>query len=866
MDVLQKLFDINNPEVFWAAVSGTVAFLVAIGSFIKWLIPRLKTKWSKKGRDAENQKPKAPPKKPLPAPYTNLPSLPPIFVGRKKDIEDLKRQLSKWRLVSILGAPGIGKTTLANKIAWSCLNRKVFNYIYFVNLQEAKNSYHLFECIRNVLGIERFEINLDGVPKERIEVVEFEQKKDQLITRLNSFKSKVLLLLDSFETVANDDRSAFLLNSILEETRNIYLLITSRRDIGLRVYEKVYDLSPLSIEEAKELFIKHSKERSSIEGGTEIVEEICKLLEYLPFSIELIAQHTRRMSLKEIRDELIRSRLSLQGQKGLSFKGKAIRFKDMLSSLEFTYSQLNGEEKKLFLILSVFRGDFDRKAIKLVSKMNNWDKVLDALIDWHIITRKEEKGISRYALLETLKEYGRLKLANKSVKLYYQHAQYYLKIVQEAAKDLDNYWKEIEREFVNIQQGADWAVDQILRKNFGRNVMEDARKEELLNILLEKEKISLPMWGKLTNPIFRDIIVHPFILYSPIIFLKNRLRWLSQYNLSLELAYNYGFALYKYIFLRGFVPEGLTWLKACAFACKVMEKRHDQAIIYNEIGIQYYSQGRYQEALDWYNRSLEISESISCKESLATTYNNIGEIYRVQGRYQEALDWYIKSLKIKEAIDDKLGLAIVYNNIGLLYTHQGNYKGALIQYEKSLEISKTIGNMSGLARAYNNIGNIYHIQGKYEDALHLCNMVLEISQKISDQLGLAAAYNNIGRIYRDQNRYQEALDCCMKSLVIRERIGDEVGLSTTYHSIGLIHCNRNNNKEALDWFKKSLRILRKLENRYKLASLVRDMGLSYKSLNERKEAKIYLEESYKLYTQLNLMDDANKVKQVLNLL
>ena len=106
----------------------------------------------------------------------------------------------------------------------------------------------------------------------------------------------------------------------------------------------------------------------------------------------------------------------------------------------------------------------------------------------------------------------------------------------------------------------------------------------------------------------------------------------------------------------------------------------------------------------------------------------------------------------------------------------------------------------------------------------------------------------------------------MKSLVIRERIGDEVGLSTTYHSIGLIHCNRNNNKEALDWFKKSLRILRKLENRYKLASLVRDMGLSYKSLNERKEAKIYLEESYKLYTQLNLMDDANKVKQVLNLL
>ncbi|MDI6736176.1 MAG: tetratricopeptide repeat protein, partial [bacterium] len=111
------------------------------------------------------------------------------------------------------------------------------------------------------------------------------------------------------------------------------------------------------------------------------------------------------------------------------------------------------------------------------------------------------------------------------------------------------------------------------------------------------------------------------------------------------------------------------------------EKRKATAL--NNLANIYNTQGNYQEALKWYEKSIKIFEKIGNQAGLATTYNNIGEIHRAQGNYQEALKWYEKS---NEKIGDQAGLATTYNNIASIHYAQGNYQEALKWYEKSIKI------------------------------------------------------------------------------------------------------------------------------------------------------------------------------------
>ncbi|CAF4778052.1 unnamed protein product, partial [Rotaria socialis] len=76
----------------------------------------------------------------------------------------------------------------------------------------------------------------------------------------------------------------------------------------------------------------------------------------------------------------------------------------------------------------------------------------------------------------------------------------------------------------------------------------------------------------------------------------------------------------------------------------------DRAFIYNQLGLMKYSQGEYQQAVTFYEKSLQICKKILSPDDpeLATRYNNIGGVYDNMGEYSKALEYYEKSLKIRE--------------------------------------------------------------------------------------------------------------------------------------------------------------------------------------------------------------------------
>jgi len=188
----------------------------------------------------------------------------------------------------------------------------------------------------------------------------------------------------------------------------------------------------------------------------------------------------------------------------------------------------------------------------------------------------------------------------------------------------------------------------------------------------------------------------------------------------------------------------------------------------------------------------------------AKTFNNLGIIYFDQGNYPEALRNYFASLKIKEITHDKKGIAGSYNNIGNVYCFQGNYTEALKNYFASLSISEALGDKKGISDSDNNIGNIYFKQGNYPEALKNYVASLKIREEISDKNGMADSFGNIANVYKDQGKYPEALKNYIACLKIREPMGDKNGIATCYLNISLMKLNLNKTAEAKQYLENGL--------------------------------------------------------------
>ncbi|CAF4256765.1 unnamed protein product, partial [Rotaria sordida] len=113
----------------------------------------------------------------------------------------------------------------------------------------------------------------------------------------------------------------------------------------------------------------------------------------------------------------------------------------------------------------------------------------------------------------------------------------------------------------------------------------------------------------------------------------------------------------------------------------------DKAYCYNQLGLIKDDQGDYQQALDFYDKSIEIERIILPGDDpdLAISYNNISQVYKNMGDYSKALEFHEKAHEIREKAlpSNHPDLANSYNNIGQVYNNMGDYSKALESYEKN---------------------------------------------------------------------------------------------------------------------------------------------------------------------------------------
>ncbi|MFD4320166.1 BTAD domain-containing putative transcriptional regulator [Streptomyces sp. NPDC058548] len=211
-----------------------------------------------------------------------------------------------------------------------------------------------------------------------------------------------LLVLDNCEHVI--DAAAALAETLLTDCPQLRILATSREPLGVPG-ESVRPLEPLPPDPAHRLFAERARavrpDVDLAQGGGAAVDEICRRLDGLPLAIELAAARLRLLTPRQIADRLDdRFRLLTSGSRTVLPRQQTLR-----AVVDWSWDLLDPEERTLLRQVSVFAGGWDLAAAEALSPRAA--DPLGALVDKSlVVATPTERGEMRYRLLETIHEYA----------------------------------------------------------------------------------------------------------------------------------------------------------------------------------------------------------------------------------------------------------------------------------------------------------------------------------------------------------------------------------------------------------------------------------------------------------------------------
>lgn len=210
-------------------------------------------------------------------------------------------------------------------------------------------------------------------------------------------------------------------------------------------------------------------------------------------------------------------------------------------------------------------------------------------------------------------------------------------------------------------------------------------------------------------------------------------------------------------------------------------------------------------------QALELAHKLNFTLGIANANNAIGISYYFQGDYAQAIGYYKKALANHQKIKNKRGISRAYNNLGVLYSKKGDFSHSLEYYQKGLAIQEELKDERLMAKSYNNIGNIYLDILEYQKALDFHQKALAIKKKRKvSPASMMYTYTNIGNVYKGLRAYKKALQSYQKALKIclTENLLKDAALS--YTLMGFVMSNfKNKLDSAIYYQQKSIAIAQK---------------------------------------------------------
>jgi signal transduction histidine kinase/FixJ family two-component response regulator/HPt (histidine-containing phosphotransfer) domain-containing protein len=234
--------------------------------------------------------------------------------------------------------------------------------------------------------------------------------------------------------------------------------------------------------------------------------------------------------------------------------------------------------------------------------------------------------------------------------------------------------------------------------------------------------------------------------------------------------------------------EGIKFgMESLSLAVKLQWKQ-GIASANDALGINYhFGKADYPKALEYYLKSLKVSEEINDKHRMSMSYNRLGTIYNRLSENEKALDYYQKSLQIARESGDRVSMQDVMLNIGALYQKQKDYPGALDYFNQALKINQALGNKSDCAETLNAIGFLYRLKKDFSKTHQYCEEAVKYYEADGNKLAMANELEDIGDLYRQQRDYARALTYLFRALGLQKELNEKRSVSYNYGVIALTY-------------------------------------------------------------------------------
>jgi predicted ATPase/DNA-binding winged helix-turn-helix (wHTH) protein len=640
---------------------------------------------------------------------TNLPELLSSFVGRERELAELKQRLPTTRLLTLTGVGGIGKTRLAQQAAAEVL-AAYRDGVWFVDLAPLRDPALVPSALAQVLQVT-------------------ESAGQPLVNALcNHLRTKeTLLILDNCEHVL--DACARLAEVLLRETAQVTMLATSREPLHLTA-EHSYPLAPLPLpdpqadaqsiarSDAVQLFVKRARQHRphfDLQGQrARSVAEICVRLDGIPLALELAAARVAVLPVEQIVRLLDqRFRLLTSGNRELP------RHQTLRAMLDWSFELLDDAEKAVFARLSVFAGGWTLAAATEVCcgapiAKDEMVYVLIGLIEQSLVVADEDGD--RYRMLETVREYAKERLAGGSaadaVRHRHRHRDYFLALAEEVepklmGADQATWLQGLDEEHDNLRLALEWSLVNVGSEAGFRLcgalhwfwIVRGHRAEGRAWC----ERILGKSGGEERTP--------------------ERAKALNATGL---LAYHQG----DFSAARAGYEESLA----------IRRKLNDRggiATSLNNVGNLTLDQGDLPAAKALFEESLAIARQLGDRRLMTYTLGNLGTVAFHQNDYPVARTLYEECLATLRELEDRVRIAIVLNNLGELTFEQGDYAAARALHEESLAIRRELDDPGGIAFSMKNLGEVAFEVGEFRIAGGLYKEGLAIRRKLGDREGIA---------------------------------------------------------------------------------------------------------------------------------
>jgi predicted ATPase/class 3 adenylate cyclase len=402
-----------------------------------------------------------------PALPNNLPSQLATFIGRVRELADVRALAETSRLVTLTGPGGCGKTRLSLQVAAELLDG-TGDGVWLVELAPVADEDEVASAIAAALAI-------SGQPGRPI----LETLIDALVPQ------NVLIVLDNCEHLIG--ACAKVADAILRRCPRVHVIATSREPLGIGG-EVIYRVPSLSLpgpdsdseagsaiqesSDAVALLVQRARDSGVTlppdEQTSRLLASVCRRLDGMPLAIELAAARLRSMSLSDLRDRLDQRFRLLTGGSRTAME----RQRTLQAMVDWSYSLLNTAEQLLLRRLSVFPETFDLAAAEAVCGFGETEPIevadlLGSLADKSLVMAEPAGTAVRYRLLETIRRFAAERLIesgeDQAAALAAAHCEHFLRVAETAnphlcGPDQATWFARLDADQLNLWRAAEYAA------------------------------------------------------------------------------------------------------------------------------------------------------------------------------------------------------------------------------------------------------------------------------------------------------------------------------------------------------------------------------------------------------------------------